>query len=299
MLACYYLKSACRSSRRFLARGRARIETSILLCLPQAVRFQNLLKLGTTTRIFSSSFNLLTTATTTWMPPNERVRLPSLAETEEYIRGRRSWDYTTASNSSATASPSATLKLAAPLLATAPSSQPSSSMTTVRHQQVFLPAVGVPRVIPPSQNTTGPIEVIDRSMVVPKVRIPQHCDICGRTITRDLTRHMRTHDSVSRFKCVYPAAHCPHKTGRFNRQYDFKKHLIHSHFQLNDPQVKKVKSLQHKLEHQGRCSCGVAMLASDWLRHIVDMDETGMYTCPDLRAKWISTQPSSQRESTV
>jgi hypothetical protein len=37
-----------------------------------------------------------------------------------------------------------------------------------------------------------------------------------------------------RFKCMFPKENCPNKTGRFNRQYNFKKHLLHAHFVLWD-----------------------------------------------------------------
>ncbi|KAG7877313.1 hypothetical protein KL938_004069 [Ogataea parapolymorpha] len=43
------------------------------------------------------------------------------------------------------------------------------------------------------------------------------CPVCRKHITRDMSRHLRTHEPVSRFKCVYPREMCIHKTGQFNR----------------------------------------------------------------------------------
>jgi hypothetical protein len=122
---------------------------------------------------------------------------------------------------------------------------------------------------------------------VPK-RAPkaQKCHKCGRLISRDMSRHMRIHGTVSRFKCIYPRDDCSHRTGYFNRQYDFKKHLLHAHFTFHDAKVKRLNGLNEKLGHKGHCPCGREMLASEWLEHIVRKSTTGGYECPDLSGKW-------------
>jgi hypothetical protein len=98
---------------------------------------------------------------------------------------------------------------------------------------------------------------------------------------------MRTHEPVSRFKCFYPRENCLHKSGFFNRQYDFKKHLLHGHFHFDDPNVKKYHSLREKLGFMGKCFCGREMTARDFLEnHIMMKDEEGQFRCPDLRKKW-------------
>ena len=112
------------------------------------------------------------------------------------------------------------------------------------------------------------------------------CDICGRMISRDILRHRRTHDRTSRFQCVFPKECCTHKTGFFNRRYDLKKHLLHIHFILDDPKVKKLKSLEQKLEKRGHCLCGEEMSAQEWLDHITEVDENQEPVCPDLAQRW-------------
>jgi hypothetical protein len=115
----------------------------------------------------------------------------------------------------------------------------------------------------------------------------QKCPHCGRLIARDLARHMRIHEPVSRFQCLYPRELCPHKSGFFNRQYDFKKHLLHCHFAFNDPTVKRFNSLTEKLDHDGWCLCGRMMTAREFLaNHIMEKDENGLFRCSDLKAKW-------------
>lgn len=107
------------------------------------------------------------------------------------------------------------------------------------------------------------------NVVVPLVElafVDQHvCTVCGRRITRDMTRHMRTHQTVARFTCKFPRSQCRHKTGRFNRPYDFKKHLLNRHFRFDNPEVKKLHNLSDKLDHWGTCPCGLRFVAKDWL----------------------------------
>jgi hypothetical protein len=117
-------------------------------------------------------------------------------------------------------------------------------------------------------------------------RVRQNCKVCGRLVARDIARHMRTHDEVARFQCIYPRSHCLHRSGNFNRQYDFKKHLLHTHFLLLDHNVKRINSLGEKMKHEGVCPCGRRMKAEEWLAHILTKDATGRYICPDLGARW-------------
>ena len=124
-----------------------------------------------------------------------------------------------------------------------------------------------------SERQTQPIEKKHQ-------KIP--CDICGRMISRDILRHRRTHDRISRFQCVFPKECCTHKTGFFNRRYDLKKHLLHIHFILDDPKVKKLKSLEQKLRKRGHCLCGQEMSAQESLDHITQVDENQEPVCPDL-----------------
>lgn len=92
------------------------------------------------------------------------------------------------------------------------------------------------------------------------------CSVCDKYISRDLTRHMRIHDDVGRFHCVYPKSMCNHKTGYFNRPYDYKKHLLHMHFKFDDPKGKTAHTLTDKLPLLGSChACGARFSANDWL----------------------------------
>lgn len=97
------------------------------------------------------------------------------------------------------------------------------------------------------------------------------CSICDKYISRDLTRHMRIHNEVGRFQCIFPKAICGHKTGYFNRPYDFKKHLLHVHFKFDDPKGKTANTLTDKLPLTGFChACGAHFVAKDWLdQHIL------------------------------
>ncbi|ODV72366.1 uncharacterized protein CYBJADRAFT_168671 [Cyberlindnera jadinii NRRL Y-1542] len=169
------------------------------------------------------------------------------------------------------------------------SSSLSSTGSMTMPSGMVYPIYTTPYVQPPA------VEVIDRSQekqAGTKPRTVHQCDICGRKVTRDFVRHRRTHDPVSRFRCVYPKECCNHKTGAFNRQYDFKKHLLHTHFILKDPSVKKMKSLQQKLQYKGHCLCGREMTAERWLDHITERDENFEPVCTDLAQKWRSVKLS-------
>lgn len=115
----------------------------------------------------------------------------------------------------------------------------------------------------------------------------QKCPRCGRHIVNDIARHMRIHEPVSRFKCIYPRQQCSHRSGYFNRRYDFHKHLLHSHFKFDDPDVKKLVSVNDKMKYIGACKCGMKMTGREFLNnHIMIKDAQGKYLCPDLREKW-------------
>lgn len=100
------------------------------------------------------------------------------------------------------------------------------------------------------------------------------CPICGKYISRDLSRHLRIHDDIGRFRCVYPSI-CSHKTGKFNRPYDYKKHLLHFHFAFDDPQGKTANNLTDKLPFMGNCkACNYKCTAKEWLElHVLTNDE--------------------------
>lgn len=101
------------------------------------------------------------------------------------------------------------------------------------------------------------------------------CNICGKRITRDMSRHMRTHQSESRFTCNFPKSQCRHKTGKFNRPYDFKKHLLNRHFKFDNPCIKRLHNLSDKLEHWGTCPCGARYKGKDWLDdHILTHEQS-------------------------
>ncbi|KAI5956773.1 hypothetical protein KGF54_000390 [Candida jiufengensis] len=114
-------------------------------------------------------------------------------------------------------------------------------------------------------------------MILPQVESHfvdfKKCSICGKKITRDMSRHMRTHQFESRFNCKFPKNQCNHKSGKFNRPYDFKKHLLNRHFIFDDPSIKKLHNLNDKINHFGTCPCGMRFLANDWLNlHILTPD---------------------------
>lgn len=113
------------------------------------------------------------------------------------------------------------------------------------------------------------------------------CPICKKVLKRDLTRHMRTHEEVGRFICPFPREQCSHKRGQFNRPYDFKKHLLHQHFNFDKAkQVRKYRDLQSKLTCHGKCPCGQGdFLAQDWLsNHVLGGDNI----CPLIKAPSLS-----------
>ncbi|OUM53568.1 hypothetical protein BVG19_g2863 [[Candida] boidinii] len=124
----------------------------------------------------------------------------------------------------------------------------------------------------------------DISLKVKSKCISKKCSICGKIITRDMSRHLRIHEPVSRFKCIFPKEKCVHKTGQFNRPYDFKKHLLNYHFRFDDNSVKKQHNLCAKLDHTGQCYCGKKFTAEEWLdNHILKENKDGDYECAYLR----------------
>jgi hypothetical protein len=54
---------------------------------------------------------------------------------------------------------------------------------------------------------------------------------------------------------------------------------------LHDSNVKKLKNLTDKLEHEGTCPCGKRMKAREWLIHIFARDTDGNFACEYLRKK--------------
>lgn len=103
--------------------------------------------------------------------------------------------------------------------------------------------------------------------------VDHRCRVCGKRINRDMSRHMRTHQAISRFTCKFPNQ-CRHRSGKFNRPYDFKKHLLNRHFRFDDIQIKRKNNLNEKLDHWGTCLCGTRFLAKDWLDdHILTNDK--------------------------
>ncbi|GEQ72091.1 hypothetical protein JCM33374_g5777 [Metschnikowia sp. JCM 33374] len=100
------------------------------------------------------------------------------------------------------------------------------------------------------------------------------CSVCDKHIVRDLSRHMRIHDEAGRFQCIFPPGYCKHKSRKFNRPYDYKKHLLNVHFKFDDPAAKLAPNLTEKLNVRGQCNaCGQRFVASDWLdTHILTSD---------------------------
>lgn len=110
------------------------------------------------------------------------------------------------------------------------------------------------------------------------------CQICNKRITRDMCRHMRTHQAEKRFVCVFPRHTCGNKSNQFNRRYDYTKHLLNRHFVYDNPQVVKSQTLRDKVSHWGTCACGQRFLAQDWLDwHVLTKDEE--LKCPLIRAE--------------
>lgn len=101
----------------------------------------------------------------------------------------------------------------------------------------------------------------------------KRCTVCGRRITRDMTRHLRTHELTKRFTCKFSKSSCSHRSGQFNRRYDFKKHLLNKHFEFDDSRIKKVHNLSDKLNDWGTCPCGQRFNSGDWLEnHVLTQD---------------------------
>lgn len=102
------------------------------------------------------------------------------------------------------------------------------------------------------------------------------CAVCDKFITRDFSRHMRIHDDTGRFQCVFPSGYCHHKSRKFNRPYDYKKHLLNMHFMFDDVTAKLAPNLTEKLDATGKCTaCGQSFKAADWLEsHILSSDSS-------------------------
>ncbi|ODV59361.1 uncharacterized protein ASCRUDRAFT_37525, partial [Ascoidea rubescens DSM 1968] len=115
------------------------------------------------------------------------------------------------------------------------------------------------------------------------------CPVCRRVFVRDLKRHIRIHDDKPRFKCVFHRKDktnglkmCLHSTGRFNRPYDHKKHLLNNHFTFEDPHGKKEANLGPKLDCRGSCNyCGKHMTGQEFIEH-VDHQNNQKNLCPYL-----------------
>lgn len=117
----------------------------------------------------------------------------------------------------------------------------------------------------------------NHNIVVPLVELTfvdhKVCLVCGKRITRDMSRHMRTHQAELRFSCKFPKSQCRHKLGKFNRPYDFKKHLLNRHFKFDNLQIKRLHNLSDKLNHWGTCPCGERYMGKEWLsKHILTED---------------------------
>lgn len=124
--------------------------------------------------------------------------------------------------------------------------------------------------------TLLPGKMGDKKLVAKKKKTPKGtiCSICDRFISRDFSRHMRIHNEVGRFQCMFPRSYCKHRSGKFNRPYDFKKHLLNMHFNFDDPSGKTAPNLTDKLNIPGQCiACGQKFIANDWLEnHILTRD---------------------------
>lgn len=109
------------------------------------------------------------------------------------------------------------------------------------------------------------------------------CPICDKHISRDFTRHSRIHNEIGRFQCVFPRSTCSHKSGKFNRPYDYKKHLLNVHFSFDDPKARLAPNLKEKLSVRGHCnSCGQHFTGNDWLEeHVLNTDKNKR--CPKLQ----------------
>lgn len=132
-------------------------------------------------------------------------------------------------------------------------------------------------VLPPQDKSDGSIEnSLELKSSKKKLMKGTVCKICDRFISRDYSRHMRIHDEAGRFKCVFPPGYCNHKSRKFNRPYDYKKHLLNMHFRFDEVAAKLAPNLTEKLNAGGHCTaCGGRFIASDWLdNHIMSKDES-------------------------
>lgn len=156
------------------------------------------------------------------------------------------------------------------------------------------PGPGRPRMLARTQ--LSPNVALDRHPAAKKKRNPKGavCTVCDKYILRDLTRHMRIHNEVGRFQCVYPKQMCNHKTQNFNRPYDYKKHLLHMHFRFDDPKGKSANTLTDKLPLLGQCmACGAKFVAKDWLDHHV-LTPDAQARCPYVELVRAMTQADYQ-----
>ncbi|CAN3371939.1 hypothetical protein DIURU_004408 [Diutina rugosa] len=155
--------------------------------------------------------------------------------------------------SSASASSSSSSASEAPSLANSSASSIASSASA--------PATLVGTTTMVNSNPEYAAPVVDAVFVDPR-----SCTVCGRRILRDMARHMRTHQETPRFVCMFHTmGKCTHKSGRFNRPYDFKKHLLNRHFKFDDPKIKQMHNLSDKLDHFGECGCGFKGDGKRWL----------------------------------
>lgn len=165
-------------------------------------------------------------------------------------------------------------RLQLPTLQKTVSSQSGHSPASVGSDLVYSASTGF---TPPTTSTATATNTATTTLSKPlKKRVSKGavCSVCDKYISRDIARHMRIHDEVGRFQCVYPKSMCNHKTQNFNRPYDYKKHLLHLHFVFDDPKGKTANTLTDKLPIMGTCeACGARMIANDWLEsHILTKD---------------------------
>lgn len=164
-------------------------------------------------------------------------------------------------------------------------------------REVYLPTISTPNASylwsePPAAEVSPPQQQEDFG---PKAEFHSHtCTVCGRQIQRDISRHMRTHMPEPRFYCPFPLGQCRHRSRRFNRPYDYKKHLLNRHFTFDDPAVKKMHNLGDKLPHRGTCGCGARFTGQDWLEnHICTSDTRMLCAIVSCNANSVSTLPAS------
>lgn len=146
---------------------------------------------------------------------------------------------------------------------------------TSRQEMVQFPYNGLTSMVNANSNIIMPkvqAQFVDKNI----------CNVCGKRITRDMGRHMRTHHPDSRFKCEFPARQCDHRSRKFNRPYDFKKHLLNKHFIFDNAEHKKEQNLSNKLNQWGMCPCGIRFLSDNWLSdHILTKNQS--QKCPLIR----------------